>query len=273
MESHPDQTATIFPCVCRLGLKCLYMKQGRCWFRHDDGKQAWSACSTLRADEARLPERPMRSATSVTTTPREMWEPFVLGVLEKLEGHMTDVLAMLKDVMVAVSTKHVVDQCSADKKVEDPAGELKEMAEARAKAWQAETSAAEAWMAELKEFEESRMSSSGAEDMWTYDEIEAQTEERTHAGVVFPRILNTEHWLSMIKAKSSVRHAAMVTVAATNKQTDKPTNMELDGLHLAAMEEAKQMLKQHTESLKDLVAQSSRIGWARLSELEEKAGG
>ena len=48
--------------------------------------------------------------------------------------------------------------------------------------------------------------------------------------------------------------------------------MELDGLPLAAMEEAKQMLKQHTESLKDLVAQSSRIGWARLSELEDRAG-
>ena len=28
--------------------------------------------------------------------------------------------------------------------------------------------------------------------------------------------------------------------------------MELDGTHLAATEEAKQMLKQHTESLKDL---------------------
>ena len=55
--------------------------------------------------------------------------------------------------------------------------------------------------------------------------------------------------------------AAMVTGA----------DMELDGMHLAATEEAKQMLKQHSESLKDLVAQSSRIGWARLSELEEKA--
>ena len=36
-------------------------------------------------------------------------------------------------------------------------------------------------------------------------------------------------------------------------------------------EEAKQVLKQHTESLEDLVAQNSRIGWAKLSGLEEKA--
>ena len=36
-------------------------------------------------------------------------------------------------------------------------------------------------------------------------------------------------------------------------------------------EDAKQVLKQHTESLKDLVAQNSRIGWAKQSELEEKA--
>ena len=36
-------------------------------------------------------------------------------------------------------------------------------------------------------------------------------------------------------------------------------------------EEAKQVLKQHTESLKDLVAQNSRIGWPKQSELEEKA--
>ena len=36
------------------------------------------------------------------------------------------------------------------------------------------------------------------------------------------------------------------------------------------MEEAKQVLKPHTESLKDL-ALNSRIGWAKLSELEEKA--
>ena len=36
-------------------------------------------------------------------------------------------------------------------------------------------------------------------------------------------------------------------------------------------EEAKQVFKQHTESLKDLVAQNSRIGWAKLSELEEEA--
>ena len=36
-------------------------------------------------------------------------------------------------------------------------------------------------------------------------------------------------------------------------------------------EEAKPVLKQHTESLKDLVAQNSRIGWAELSELVDKA--
>ena len=35
-------------------------------------------------------------------------------------------------------------------------------------------------------------------------------------------------------------------------------------------EEAKQVLKPNTESLKDL-ALNSRIGWAKLSELEEKA--
>ena len=34
----------------------------------------------------------------------------------------------------AVSTRQVVDQCSAEKKVEDPADELREMAESRAKA-------------------------------------------------------------------------------------------------------------------------------------------
>ena len=54
---------------------------------------------------------------------------------------MTDVLAMLKEVKEAVSTGQVVDQCSAEK-VEDPADELREMAESRAKAWLAENSAA-----------------------------------------------------------------------------------------------------------------------------------
>ena len=90
MESHPDQTAAIFLCV-------------QTWYEvplqeaaemHEDGEQALSACSTLHADEARSPERPMRSATTGTTTPREMWEPSVLVMLEKLEGCMTDVVAM-----------------------------------------------------------------------------------------------------------------------------------------------------------------------------------
>ena len=53
---------------------------------NEKGEQAWSACSTLYADEIRSPERPMRSATSGTTTPREMWEPSVPGVLDKLNG-------------------------------------------------------------------------------------------------------------------------------------------------------------------------------------------
>ena len=80
---------------------------------------------------------------------------------------MKDVLAMLKEVKEAVSTGQVVDQCSAEKKVEDPADELREMAESRAKASQAENSAADAWMAEFKEFGESRENSSGAESMLT----------------------------------------------------------------------------------------------------------
>ena len=75
--------------------------------------------------EARLPERPVRSATSGSTTPREMWEPSVPVVLAKLKGHMTDLLSMLKEVEEAVSTKPVVDQRSAEKGVEDPADELK----------------------------------------------------------------------------------------------------------------------------------------------------
>ena len=74
----------------------------------------------------------MGSATSGTTTPREMWEPSVPGMLDKLEGCMTDVLAMLKEMKEAVSTGQVVDQCSAEKKVEDPANELREVAESRA---------------------------------------------------------------------------------------------------------------------------------------------
>ena len=201
MESHPDQTAAIlFSSVCRHGVRCPYRKQRRCWFRHDDGEQAWSACSTLHADEARSLERPMRSATSGTTTPRELWEPSVLGVLEKLEGCMTVVLAMLKEVKEPVSTRQVVDQCSAEKKVEDPADELREMAESRAKAWLAENSAADAWMAELKDFEESRESSSGAESMLTCSEVELLTEERSHAGIVSP--------FQMFRERSSVRQGA-----------------------------------------------------------------
>ena len=132
--------------------------------RHDDGEQAWSACSTLSADEARLLERPMRSATSGTTTPREMWEPSVPGVLEKLQGPHDGCACDVEGSEGGPFRPSLWwTSVSADKKVEDPADELKEMAEARAKAWQAETSAAEAWMAELLEFEESRMSSSGAD--------------------------------------------------------------------------------------------------------------
>ena len=78
---------------------------------------------------------------------------------------MTDLLAMLKDVNEAVSTKPVVDQRSADKEVEDPADELKEVAETRAKALQAENTTAEARMVDLKESEESRTSSFGAKGM------------------------------------------------------------------------------------------------------------
>ena len=153
----------------------------------------------------------MRSATSGTTTPREIWEPSVPGMLEKLEGCMTDVLAILKEVKEAVSTGQLVDQCSAEKKVEDLADELREMAESRAKAWQAENSAADAWMAELKEFEESRESSSGAESMLTCSEVEVLTEERTPAGIVFlPQV---------VRERSSVRQEVE----------------ELDGTHLAAL--------------------------------------
>ena len=142
----------------------------------------------------------MRSATSVTTAPRELWKPSVPGMLEKLEGCMTDVLAMLKEAKEAVSTGQVVDQCSAEKKVEDEGDELREMAESRAKAWLAENSAADAWMAELKEFEESRENSSGAESMLTCSEIELLAEERTHAGVVSPS--------QMFRERSSVREGA-----------------------------------------------------------------
>ena len=43
------------------------------------------------------------------------------GMLEKLEGCLTDVLAMLKEVKEAVSARQVADQCSAVMKVKDPA--------------------------------------------------------------------------------------------------------------------------------------------------------
>ena len=129
-------------------------------------------------------------------------------------------------------------------KVEDPADELREMAESRAKAWQAESSAAEAWMAELKEFEESRESSSGAESMLTCSEVEVLAEERNHAGIVFGLSLSRERSIVRKGAEEPERtHLAAVVTGA---------DMELDGT-------------------KDLVARSSRIGWARLSELEEKA--
>ena len=68
------------------------------------------------------------------------------------------------------------------------------MAESQAKAWLAENSAADVWMAELKEFEESRESSSGAERMLTCSEVEVLTEERTHAGIVFPRNAQYRAW-------------------------------------------------------------------------------
>ena len=164
-------------------------------------------------------------------------------MLEKLEGCMTDVLAMLMEVKEAVSIGQVVDQCSAGKKVEDPGDELKEMAESRA---------AKAWMAELKEFEESRESSSGAESMLTCSEVKVLTEGRTHAGIVFPGMLKTEHGLSMSRERGSVRLGAEGPGGAHLAVMVTGAGMELDGTHLAATEEAKQMLKQHTESLKDL---------------------
>ena len=101
-----------------------------------------------------------------------------------------------------VSSKPLLDQRSGEKRVEDPADELKEMAEVRAKTWQAESTAAEVRMADLKEFEESRTSSFGTEGLqMVYGEIEALTEERSHAGNVFPEVLKTEHWLSVTRDK------------------------------------------------------------------------
>ena len=110
---------------------------------------------------------------------------------------MTDVLAMLKEVKEAVSTGQVVDQCSAGKKVEDPADELKKMAESRAKAWLAENSAVDASMADLKEFEESRESSSGAESMLTCIEVEYD-----------PREAEGREGSRLLKAAGGVREAA-----------------------------------------------------------------
>ena len=112
---------------------------------------------------------------------------------------MTDVLAKLKEVKEAVSTGQSAEND------EDSADELMEIGESRATAWLAENSAADAWMAELKEFDESRESSSGAKCMLTCSEVEVLTEERTHAGIVFPGMLKTEHGLSMSRERSSVR--------------------------------------------------------------------
>ena len=90
---------------------------------------------------------------------RRCWRCGARAERDKLEGHMTEVLAMLTEAKKAVSTKLVADQCFVERGVEDPADERKELAETRAKAWQAENSAPEARMADLKEFEESRTSS------------------------------------------------------------------------------------------------------------------
>ena len=107
-------------------------------------------------------------------------------------------------------------------------------------------------MDEWKEFEESRESSSGAESMLTCSEVEVLTEERTHAGIVFPGILKTEHGLSMSGERSCVRQGAEEPEGTHLAVMVTGADMELDGTHLAATEEAKQMLKQHTESLRDL---------------------
>ena len=53
----------------------------------------------------------------------------------------------------------VANWCATERRVQDLAVELKELAEVRAKAWQAQIAAAEARMSELKEFGESRTSS------------------------------------------------------------------------------------------------------------------
>ena len=89
----------------------------------------------------------------------ETWEPSVPRVVEKLEEHMMQLLAMLTEVKEAMLTKPLADQRSAETGVEDPASQLMELAEARARAWQAENAAAEARMADFKVFEESRTSS------------------------------------------------------------------------------------------------------------------
>ena len=71
------------------------------------------------ADETRLSERLMTSAASGTSTPREMWELSVPGMLEQLEGHVTELLAVLPEVKEATWTKLVADPCSAGKAVAD----------------------------------------------------------------------------------------------------------------------------------------------------------
>ena len=66
-------------------------------------------------------------------------------------------------------------------------------------------------MADLKDFEESRTSSFGTEGLqMVYGEIEALTEERSHAGNVFPEVLKTEHWLSVTRDRNSARHGVTV---------------------------------------------------------------
>ena len=67
-----------------------------------------------------------------------------------------------------------------------------------------------------------------------------------------PECSRQRHWLSMSRERSSVRQRAEEPDGAHLAVMVTGADMELDGTHLAATEEAKQMLKQHTESLKDL---------------------
>ena len=105
-------------------------------------------------------------------------------------------------------------------------------------------------MAELKEFEESRESSSGAESMLTCSEVEVRTEERTRAGIDSPGTLKTEHGFSMSGERSSVRKgteeperthlAAMVTGA----------DKELDGTHFTRARCAQKLLMRHPRRIR-----------------------